>query len=136
LAADSATKTTLPKHGDTALFKGTLKVQQETLKLKDTSRVEKSGTLVEDNGTRKTASNTLEYSGTLGIVDAVGGQPDFMAYFQTVRADQLDKAEAENLRRGLSRLDNQFKNDILALKKQYSNRKNALMAAAGVKLTS
>jgi serine/threonine protein kinase len=132
LAADSATRTTLRKNfGDTALLKDTLKMGQQS-----PQRAEKSGTLVEEGGTKKTANNTLEYSGTLGIVDAVGGQPDFMAYFQTVKADQLDKTEAENLRRGLSRLDNQFKNDILALKKQYSNRKNALMSAAGIKLSN
>ena len=127
LAAD----TTKRPFGDTAVFKDTLKVGAQPA----ATKIETSGTLVEDSMVRRTANNTLEYSGTLGIVDAAGAQPDFMAYFQTVRADQLDKTEAENLRRGLSRLDNQFKNDIVALKKQYANRKNALMAAAGIKLS-
>jgi len=134
LAADGATRTSTLKqnYGDTAVLKDTIKLPPQS----PPAKVETSGTLVEAAGSRRTInSNTLEYSGTLGIVDAVGGQPDFMAYFQTVRADQLDKNEAENLRRGLSKLDNQFKNDILALKKQYMSRKNALMAAAGIKLS-
>jgi len=132
LAADGATKATLKKNfGDTAVLKDTLKVGVQSPPPKQ----DPSGTLVEDSGSRKTMNNTLEYNGTMGMVDAVGGQPDFMAYFQTVRADQLDKTESENLRRGLSKLDNQFKNDIVALKKQYANRKNALMTAAGIKLS-
>lgn len=135
LAAETATQKTVkkvPQHDTAVLLRGQGQAQEPTSPAKGNT----SGTLVENASSKRAANNTLEYSSTLGIVDASEAQPDFMAYFQTIRADQLDKTEAENLRRGLSRLDAQFKNDIIQLKKQYMHRKQALMAAAGINLSS
>lgn len=76
-------------------------------------------------------TNTMMLSPNLAK-DTPNSQPDFMAYFQTSPNVQLDKQETEHLKKNLSRLDSQFKNDINLLRKQYLQRKQALMTAAGI----
>lgn len=132
MAAEATESTMKRPNGDTAVLKDTLKLNGA--KGVSVAAEESSGTLVEGGASKY--ANTFEFSGTTSMVDTAGVQPDFMAYFQTVKADKLDKTEAENLKRNLSKLDAQFKNDIIALRKQYSNRRDALMQAAGIKLSS
>ena len=115
----------------------TLKKQQHNtavlidVKPDSNSKHESSGTLVQ-GGTMVQGGTSTMVAGRELRASTQGLQPDFMAYFQTTPSHQLDKQETENLKKNLSRLDQQYKNDIALLRKQYLSRRQALMTAAGI----